>query len=244
MAGSNGLSIILGSVNPIARLYDYVRKYQKKKRIEDKLAHAFENEIKKYIDNFKRISELSERNLMPIAESIGDTFMPHDMNRLLEAMLPLPLMVAELIYAFIDFAKACSEITFQKGLMDDLKETDPTLYDFVFIMKNTYVEKNKVKINGAYYRFFKTHEDELMKDIEIDNLDQIIDKFKRYMNRLKQYIKNTAMIKRDVKKKYRRNFQRMLKASENLEIEPTIIDMWAYVPRKLLPFAVMLEEYM
>jgi hypothetical protein len=244
MTESSGLSIILGSVNPITRLYDYVKKYRKKKRIEDKLAHAFENEIKEYIDNLKSISELSESRLMPIVESIGDTFTPHDMNRLLEAMIPLPLMISEQIYAFIDFAKACSEITFQKGLMDDLKETDPTLYDFVFIMKNTYAEKNKVKIDGAYYRFFKTHEDELMEDFEIDNLDQTINKFRRYMNKLKQYMKNTAMIKRDLKKKFRRNFQNLLKASENLEIEPAIIDMRAYVPRKLLPFVVMLEEYM
>lgn len=244
MAGSNSLSVILGSVNPITKLYDFVRKYQKKKRTEDKLAHAFENEIKKYMDTFERMSELSERNLMPIVESFDNTFTPHDMNKLLEAMLPLPLMVAELIYAFIDFAKACSEVTIQKGLMDDLKETDLTLYDFVFIMKNTYVEKNKVKINGAFYRFFKTHEDELMKGVEIHNLDQIMDKFRRYTSRLKQYMKNTAMIKRNVKKKYARNFLRLLKASENLEIEPTIIDMWAYVPRKLLPFTVMLEEYM
>jgi len=83
-----------------------------------------------------------------------------------------------------------------------------------------------------------------MKDFEIDNLDQIINKFRRYMNKLKQYMKNTAMIKRDLKKKFRRNFQNLLKASENLEIEPAIIDMRAYVPRKLLPFVVMLEEYM
>ncbi|MGQ9759667.1 MAG: hypothetical protein ACUVQ5_03730 [Candidatus Methanomethylicaceae archaeon] len=163
---------------------------------------------------------------MPILESIGDTFRPYDMNRLLEAMLPLPLMIAEQIYAFIDFAKACSEITFQKGLMGDLKETDPALYDFVFIMKNAYVEKNKVKIDGAYFRFFKTHEGELMKDL-IHNLDQIINKFKRYMNKLKQCMKDTGMIKRGLKKKFSRNFQELLKAS-----------------KKLLPFAVMLEEYM
>jgi len=51
MTESRGLSIMLGSVNPITRRYDYVNKYRKKKIIEDKLAHAFENEIKKYIDN-------------------------------------------------------------------------------------------------------------------------------------------------------------------------------------------------
>jgi hypothetical protein len=243
VAGSTGLSVILGSVNPITKLYDFVRKYQKKKRTEDKLAHAFENEIEKYMDNFERICKLSEKKLMPTIESFGNSLTPHDMNNLLEAMLPLPLMVAELIYAFVDLARACSEVTVQRGLMDDLKETDPTLYDFVFVLKHTYVQGNKMKFDGAFYRFFKTNEDELMKDLEIGDLNEVIERFRRHVSKLKQYMNKTAMIRRYLKKNYARNFVRLLKASESLEIEPTTIDMWAYVPKQLLPFAVMLEEY-
>jgi hypothetical protein len=237
---SSSPSIILGSFPIIKSLYNYVKKYQRKKRIEDKLALAFENEIKKYIDNLRGISELCEKTLMPIVESLGDKFTPNDANKLLEAMLSLPSMMAEQIYAFRDFAKACSEVTVQKGLMDDLKETDPTLYDFVFIMKNAYTGKNKVKIDGAFYRFFKTHEDELMKNLKIDDLDQITDKLRRYMNNLNQYI----IVKRDLKKKFRKNFQKLLKASESLEIEPDTIDMRAYVPKKLLPVVGILEDIM
>lgn len=226
------------------KLYEAAKKYQKKRETERRFIKAFENEIKNYLENIEQISELCEKQILPKLEPIGDTLTVHKMNEILESMSKMPLMQAKLIEAFIRFAKACSEVSsVLKGFMEDLKETNVVLYDFVFAMKNTYVEENKVKINGRYYRFFKTYEDEIFKGVKIDDLNEIVGELKKYVRKIEHYIKKTAFIKRNIRKRYVKNLRVLNKASANMIVKrTTLIDLRAYIPEKIFPIAVFFDE--
>lgn len=207
------------------KLLEIIKKYQKKKRTERLLLSGLENEIRTYTGIYEKAISLSEEKIMPILQSVEHELTPHDMNELLEAMLPLPTIHAEWIKAFISLAKACTEMSVLKGLMDYLKETDVSLYDFVYVMKNSYVRKeNKVIIDGSYYRFFKTYEKEIFgKGNDLNTIERelkpYVEKLVRFVKKIRHYVKKTAFIKRQTIKKYRKNYREYVKASAGLSIQ-------------------------
>jgi len=48
----------------------------------------------------------------------------HQMNELWEVLSQTPLMLAQLLRSFIKLAKACSEVSVNKGFLDSLKESN------------------------------------------------------------------------------------------------------------------------
>jgi len=247
VAVSRGIVSVLTSPASLGiKLVEIIRKYQKKKRTESRFVSAFENEIRTYLDVYHRISDLGEKEILPVFDSIGKEFTPHQMNELLERMLPLPLMHAEMIKAFVGFAKACSEVSAIKGFMEYLKDSNIILYDFVDGMKNIYVaEENKVVINGRYYRFFKTYERDIYGKVRENNaeLNAIIKQMKKHVNKIQSYANKTAFIKRKLRKKYLKNYRVLAKASSAMTIKrTTIINLRAYLPRSLFPIAIFIEE--
>jgi len=244
---SNIITAITSPIQLMMKLLETIKKYrasvEKKKRTESRFIKAFENEIKAYVDVFQKLYKLSEEEIVPIIGSIGDEFTPHQMNELLQAMSEMPLIQADFIKAFIAFAKACSEVTAIKGLMENLKEANIVLYDFVWAMKNTYVEEDRVKISRKYYRFFKTYEDDIFKEVENDDLKEMADKLKGYTKKVKHYVDKTAFIRRNVRKKWMRNMRVLNKATAKLSVERTsIVDVRMYIPQKLLPITIMFDE--
>jgi hypothetical protein len=166
------------------------------------------------------------------------------MNELLEAMSDLPLIQADLIKAFIAVAGACNDVTVLKGLMDDLKETNRVLYDFVWTMKAIYVEENRVKIGSEYIRFFKTYEDYIFKEVEPKDLKELADKLKGRTKKIKHYLEKTAFIKRSIRKKWMKNLHVLWKASANITIgRMSVVDIRAYIPKKLLPITIVFDEF-
>lgn len=237
------ISVITTPFNIGLKLLDLVKKYQKKKRTETRFIHAFEDEIERYIDIVKKIFEISEKSVYPLLDRIENELTVHQMNEILASLSDMPLIYAELVKAFINFTKACREVSFIKGFMDDLRETDVLLYDFVLIMKEAYLGDDKVKIQGSYYRFFQTYKDEIFKEVKITDLDEVVDKLKRYITKIKHYVNKTAMIKRSIRKKYMKNFRILMKETEKVIVKPSsIVDLKVYIPEKLLPITVLIEE--
>ena len=240
---ANIISVINAPFSIASKLHEIVKKYLKKKKIERRFVKSFENEIGAYIDIFKEILDLSEKQMLPIMQTIDGAITVHQMNELLEAMVDMPLIYARMIKAFVNFARACSEVSSLSGFMEGLEETDIVLYDFVITMKNTYVEDNKVKIDGKYYRFFKTYEDEIFKELETEEVEKFTEAFRGYAKKTKHYVEKTALIRRDIRKKYRRNFRVLAKASDRMIVKPTkTIELRAYIPKKLLPTTVLIDE--
>lgn len=243
------VSVLSSPFNVMLKLLEIIKKYQKKKKTESLLISALEKEIRTYLDIYERTASLSEDKIMPILQSVGNEPTPHDMNKILEAMSPMPIIHAEWIKAFIGFAKACSEVSALKGLMDYLKESNILLYDFVHTMKNTYVgEENRVIIDGRYYRFFKTYENDIFgKDYDLDMIKRELEpyaaKISRFVRKIRHYANKTAFIKRKILKKYRKNYRVLVKASAGMTIEKaTASDLRCYVPKKLLPILIFFEE--
>lgn len=244
---SNIISVITSPFQLVIKLCEVVAKYrarlEKKKRAERDLAKSFSNEIGMYVDVFERLSDVAEE-IAPIFESIGDEFAPHDMNQLLEAMSDMPLIQADLVNAFIAVARACNDVIVFKGLMDDLKETDRVLYDFVWTMKAIYVGEDRVKIGSEYFRFFKTYEDYIFKEVKPEDLKELADKLKGYTKKVKHYLEKTAFIKRSIRKKWTRNLRVLWKASANITMgRMSLVDIRAYIPQKLLPITIVFDEF-
>ena len=246
------ISVLSTPFNVIVKLVESLKKYQRKKRTESLVLNSFQDEAEIYIHAYNEISELSNEELIPIIEEVEGEITLHNLNQLLEAMLPLPLKNAEWINAFIKLAKACSEVSSFKGLMEHLKEDDILLYDFVHVMKNTYdTKKNRVAVDGQYFRFFKTYENEIfgkVKSEEVisisEKMELFIKKIERFNRKLKHYITKTSLIRRWIIKKYRKNYRTFLKSAENMTIDRAIVkDLMDYVPNKLLPITVFLEDF-
>lgn len=238
------VSILSTPVNLMEKLLHVIRNYRKKKRIEIRFVKAFEHEIRTYIDIFGRMSEIAEKQIAPILESIEDELSPHTMNDLLEASSQMPLVFAELIEAFISFGKACSEVVVIEGFMEDLKETNIMLYDYVLVMKRAYIEEDRLKIDGKYYRFFKTYENEIFGKVDFSDLEEGLTGLKRLIRRIRQFMEKTALIKRTIRKRYAKNLGVLAKTADKLTIGRTlIINLRTYVPKKLLPIAIFIEDF-
>lgn len=239
------ISVVSSPFNIMIKLREIVRDYQRKKSTEAHFFKAFENEITEYISIYDQMMKLSEKQVLPILESIDKELTVPKMRKLFEELSAFPLLQAQLIEAFVSFAKTCTEVSALKGFMDDLKTYHILMYDFVWTMKNTYVRENTVKINGRYYRFFKTYEDEIFGKIRVDELDNVIQELKNYVKKMKHYIQKTALITHHVRKKYSRNMRLLAKSAENMRIEATsIVDLRTYLPKTLVPLAVFMEEFL
>lgn len=245
------VSILTSPFNLMLKLLEITKKYQKKKKTESRFISAFENEIRTYLDVYEKAIELSEEKIMPILQSVENELTPHDMNELLEAMSPMPLIGAEWIKSFIGFAKACFEVSAIRGFMEDLKESNIVLYDFVDTMKDTYVrDENRMIIDGRYYRFFKTYEHDIFGGVKANELNRIarelkpyVEKIRHYVKKIRHYANKTAFIKRKIRRKYVKNYRLFVKASAGMIIEKTtVINLRAYVPEKLLPISLFIEE--
>jgi len=227
------------------KLREIVRAYQRKRTTEAHFFKAFENEITEYLSIFDQIAKHSDERIWPVLESIGEELTVRQMNELFEEFCVFPLLQAQLIEAFISFAKACSEVSALRGFMDDLKIYNVLMYDFVYTMKNTYVAENRVEINGKYYRFYQTYERELFGGIKAEDVEDAVREMRGYVKKMKHYLEKTAFIKRNTRKKYVRNMRLLATAAERMHIRPTsIVDLRAYLPRALLPLAVMIEDLM
>jgi hypothetical protein len=236
-------SALSGPINLMEKLLSIIKKFRKKQQIEDRFVNAFENEIETYLRIYKEMRDLSKDRVVPILDSVGDEMTPHDMNRLVEEFLKVPLLFSELVRAFISFAKACNEVVVLKGFMEDLHDNDLVLFDFVYTMKNTYVPENKAVIDARYYRYFQTYKADIFGNVRIKDIEEATKELRKYARKLKQFWEKTAFIKRTLRKKYVKNYRLFAKTVENLTVKPTsLIDLEAYVPEPLLPVVVVLEE--
>lgn len=233
------------------KLAEYFKKKQRKIQTEERIVNSFESEAKTFVNAFEELSELSENTIIPIILEAEKEISPHSLNLLLEAMIPVPLINSQWIESFVGTARACSEVSFNKGLMDNLKEDNVLLYDFVNMMENTYDPKTeKMTIDGIYFRFFKTYEKDIFGEIKTNELisaceeiDPVIKKTKRFAKKVNNYVNKTSFIKRNLIKKYRRNYRLLVNSSKKLTVEPKIVsDLIQYVPENLFPIALTLED--
>ena len=237
------LSAISTPISILTKLLPFVENYKKKRKSETRFINAFEVEIQAYVDVFDQIRKFSKERLTPILESFGEEIMPHEMDNLMREAVKAPLLFADLLKAFINFAKACSEVTALKGFMEDLHDTHKFLFDFVYTMKNLYVAENCLMIDGRYYRYFQTYKDEIFEGVEIEDFGEVAEKLRSYVRKIMRYMLKTPRVNRIVRKRFNKNLCILNKTIENITIEKTVADnLIDYVPEPLSPIVVLLEE--
>ena len=64
----------------------------------------------------------------------------------------------------------------ERDLAKSFSNETGVLYDFVWTMKATYVGEDRVKIDSEYFRFFKTYEDYILKEVDPEALKELGDK--------------------------------------------------------------------
>jgi hypothetical protein len=233
---------ISGPFGVIVQLLPFVENYQKKKQAETKFFSAFESEIKNYVSIYKTMIDYGDSKIIPIIESFKEEIAPHEMQALREASLPLPIMFADLMKAFISFAKACDEASSLKGFMDDLYENKRLLYDFIQTMKNIYVPNDKVHIDGRYYRFLQTYKKEIFGSWKTGDLP-LKENLRVKAKKAIEYAKNRPRTNRSLQKRATRNFDVFRKQAQNISTEiNTIGDINKYLPGPLSSINVIFDE--
>jgi hypothetical protein len=237
------LSAISTPISILTKLLPFVEKYKKKRKSETRFINAFEVEIYAYVDIFDQIRKFSKERLRPILESFGEEIAPHEMDNLMRESVKTPLMFSDLLKAFINFAKACSEVTALKGFMEDLHDAHKFLFDFVYTMKNSYVAENRLRIDGRYYRYFQTYKDEIFEGVEIEDVGEAIEELRRHVTKIMRYMQKTPRVNRIVRKRFNKNLRILAKTTKNVTIEHTVADnLIDYVPEPLIPIVILLEE--
>lgn len=221
----------------------FVEKYKKKQKSETRFVNAFEVEIQAYMDAFDEIKKYSKERITPILDSFGEEITPHEMDNLMREAVKSPLLFSDLLKAFINFAKACSEVIALKGFMEDLHDTHKFLFDFIYTMKNSYVEENRLFIDRRYFRYFQTYRDEIFEGVALEDVGEAVEELRSHVQKIMRYLQKTPRVKRAIRRRFSKNLSILAKTAENMTVEHTVSDdLITYVPEPLFPIVVLLEE--
>ena len=222
------LDIASSAVKIGSRLIVSTENYRKKKATKENLMNAFETEVNFYMDTCDEALKVTQE-IIPLFEKIGKEITYHDTKEICKAYIPVPRIIADLVCAFVNFAKACTEISNFQGFMTDLWEYDKISFDFIKMMKKAYFPKeNKAVIDGEYYRFFQLYKNKLLKDVEIkpgemdeafEEIQPVLDKVKRLLKFMNQTKNKTVLATKETRKKINRNFKRLAIKTQRLEIK-------------------------
>jgi len=239
---SSVLSIVTAPLELFIRLRDEIIRYQTSRKARERLFNALNYEVKVYNDKIDRISDLGKKAI-PLLRSLKEKPAISKFNKLLLIISPFPILCMALVDAFIATCKRCRSIEKNEAFMHHLFFGSPILYDFVKRMANTYEAKDTVRIGEDYYTFFSLYEDEILKDVKESDMEGIVKEARSYIEAINRFALKTRRINRVARRAFIRNFSRFhQEISKKVIFEGTIIDIKHYVPRKLLPVIILLEE--
>ena len=238
--------------SPLIALSEKIHEYQEKKETKEQLATALQKEIKDYEILFEDLMELGKK-FSSIIEQVKEQPTPHQAMEILDSLSQTPKVVARFIMLFIELAKACKEISSQRAFMDSLKESSHFLYDFVERMAEAYIEKNTVRIDGRFFRFFSTYRKEMLKGSmfkkakiskidkkDLQSLEEKANAVVRYLNEpfLRRHVRHPSI------KKWKSSIQYLYRAAKSIAFEPpSKPSLNEFVPSDLQTLAKFLEEY-
>jgi hypothetical protein len=233
--------------NILAKLKSVLDKHKQKKDVGNKLVNVLGDDIDDYLTIFEEIGVISQKSLVPLIESTGDIASKSQIDKLVAYTTQVQLEYSGLLEILIQLAKNCSLISGIEGFMKSLMNTDIMIGDFVKVLGNTYVKKNdSVKIEDDFYVFFKLNEKQVLKDLEVTDVDAVVGQFEGYVRIIKKKVIPYITVS-SISRKNRRNFTRSLetlnRTCKRVKVKKTdIADLRVYTPAKLLPIVVLMEE--
>lgn len=243
---TNSLSVVSVFFGPILKLREVVKKYLKKKKIENRFISALETEAAGYIDAFEKLSDYGRDKVKPVLMAIKGIPNSNQITELVAVAAEVPLLYISLLRAFINLARACSEVSQIAGFMKSLEETHIVQFDFVKRMAAIYVPENSVVIDGAFFRYFKIYKDSFPIPKKEDAYVEVED-FRKSINYVKKWVENARTRKPRFAKKLCKRYMKNMKQLGTFTVKVTIksvgtFDPQEYLPSSLKPLLAIIEE--
>jgi hypothetical protein len=234
---SIALQFLTSLVGPAISLKQMIQEYQKKRKdkemIKKELADSLQAEIKEYQAVSDDMANLGEE-MMAIAYDVDKQPTIAQLMRFVDCGSQIPRILARLIVLFIHQARACKDISKQRGFMNSLLNTNRFMHDFIERMGEAYIEKDTIKIDSSFFRFLFMYKREILKNSGIDKLrlskadKKEIAFLKKQMETLLSRL-NQRFIRRYLRKgpmkKWRSNLMKLEKASKDLKIDTEGMDV-------------------
>jgi len=243
------LSVLSTTIDLLKRLDDYIRKRQRKKLAKERLSDALGTQIQHFIGNFDEAKAIAETRLAPLLLAFKNRPTPSNINDIVDCVSDFNFSYAQVQGNFIQIVKGCYSISSYQTFMDSLKESSDLLSDFVLAMKNLLVikgEKTRIKIDNGFYYFFKLYGNEILKEIDMTDVEDATREAKLYIDIVEKKLKPSlrmSAIKRSARGKFRKSVQELAKVSKKIRIrKTTLIEMKDYIPAKLRPIVMLIEE--
>jgi hypothetical protein len=234
---SNPLSIVGVISEPVKALIDSIKKHREKEMIQSRFVNALETEASSYCKVIDKMSAYGKERINPKLLEIKSFPTTRQINELIIAASETPLLFKELIIAFINVAKACSEISENEAFMKSLEQI-PEQFDFIKRMSDIYKGNNTVAINGAYFRYFKIYRKPFAKlkpDAEMSDEIEEIMKSLRLVKKWGDFAKKKNIhLNRKMGRRFLRNMETLGKTIIYVKIEASgFIDLDEYLPPSL-----------
>ncbi|MDH5450734.1 MAG: hypothetical protein OEY24_04625 [Candidatus Bathyarchaeota archaeon] len=212
-------------------IQEYQKKRKEKEAIKKELADSLQVEIKEYKTVTDEMANFVEK-LMAIAESVDKQPTPGQLIQFIDIGSQIPRMLAKLIAIFIHLARACKDISKQKGFMKSLLTTNRFMHDFVERMGEAYIMKGTVKIDSSFFRFFFMYKQKILKNTEIHKLSKAE---KKEIELLKKKVEtilrglNQRFIERHLRKvpvkKWKSSLRQLNKVTKSMTIDTEGMDI-------------------
>jgi hypothetical protein len=246
MSFSEVFQVLSSLPTPLNQLRVALRRYKENKKIKQEVADAFETEAKEFEDISNRLGIAGDVTLNLIKE-IKEQPTPMQLFDFMDVMSLMPKILAELLISFIHIAKACKEISKEKGFMDSLRSTDHYTHDFIELMGSAYIGKNTIKIDGSFFRFYRVHKSEITKHMkkpkiskkELEILQKNIDLLLQSMTFefAKRHTRHALI------KKWQNSFIPLTKAAKDIKVEDIDYSILKdFIPPELQEFAPFFDK--
>lgn len=243
------LSLLSSTINLLSRLSDHIKKYQKAKKTKKRLLVFLDSRIDGFTDNFEEMQSMGEDRFFPTLQSFDQTPTTSKINEIVECVSDFNFLYAKLHQSFVELVKGCYDLSSHNAFMDSLKESSDLLSDFVSAMKNTLVtkgEKARINVDSRFYSFLQLYGDDILKDLDSADIEEVVDQTQVYIDIVNKKLKpslTSSAIRRKARQKFRNSLKQLHKASKKIKVErTTLLDLRSYVPAKLQPLAIMIEE--
>jgi hypothetical protein len=232
--------------NPLKALREAIHNYEEKKKIKEELADALETEIKEFEKINNEIEEFGSK-VLPLFQHVEGQPTPRQLLEVVDCLSQTPRIFAKLIISFVHLAKACKEISDQKGFMDSLRSTNRFMHDFIVRIGSTYIEKDTVRIDGSFFRFFRIYKKELLKGVRTPEIDK--KEIEMLEKRTESILRglSDSFLKRHLRhpmiKKWKNSLTQLNKVSGEIQVEDaddTILK--ELVPPELRQYAPFLDK--
>jgi hypothetical protein len=247
VALSEVFQFLIGATGPLKTLRDVIRSREEKKKIKEELANALEIETEEFEEVNKEFEEFGGK-VLSLVEQVETQPTPRQVLEFIDCLSGTPRILAKFIVSFIHLAKACKEISDQKGFMDSLHKNNRFMYDFIQNMSNTYVKKNTVLIDGKFFRFFRVYKKEIKpKKIKIENSDKKeIETIERNTEALLHNLSGDFLkrhMRHRIIKKWKANLVELNKVSQDITVEDADTTIFEeLVPYKLRQFSSFFDK--